>query len=177
MKTIRLTTWIAAPVERCFKLSLSVELYVVSARLTGELMTSGVRSGLLGLDDMVTRSGHHLNLRYRHTNLIDACRPYMYFRDVMVEGTFRRFEHEHHFAPLNDGTRMRDEVRFSVGGGLMGEVAETLLRRHLVRLLKGRNAVIKRAAESKEWQRYLAEEARRKPLAVMERETREKARA
>jgi len=167
MKSIRLTTWIGAPVERCFRLSLSVDLHVIAARTTGERVASGVRSGLLGMNDMVTWSGRYLGLKYSHTNLIDSLRPYTYFRDVMVEGTFLGFEHEHHFAPLNDGTRMRDEVRVSAP---MGWVGEMLLRKHLVQLLKRRNAMLKRVAESGEWQRFLISEARRRPAGVERRE-------
>jgi hypothetical protein len=51
---------------------------------------------------------------------------------------------------------MRDEVRFSTGGGALGRlVAKTLVRRHLKTFLIRRNAVIKRVAESDEWHRYL----------------------
>lgn len=160
METIRLQTWINAPMERCFKLSLSVDLHVLSADGTSERVVSRVKSGLLGVDDAVTWSGRHFGLRFRHTSVIDVCRPYMYFRDVMVEGMFEHFEHEHHFALMDDGTRMRDEVRFSAPWGVLGKAAERLvLRRHLIRLLKRRNAVIKRAAESGEWRRFLDAEA------------------
>jgi ligand-binding SRPBCC domain-containing protein len=159
METIRLQTWVNAPMERCFKLSLSIDLHVLSADSTKEKVVSRVKSGLLGLDDAVTWSGRHFGLRFRHTSVIDACRPNMYFRDVMVEGMFEHFTHEHHFAVMDDGTRMRDEVRFSAPWGVLGQAAEKLvLRRHLIQLLKRRNAVIKRVAESGEWQRFLSAE-------------------
>src|SRR5579875_2155695 len=143
MKTIRLETWINAPLERCFWLSLNVDLHLASARQTGERVSSGVRSGLLALGDTVTWTGRHFGLRFRHTSLIDQMRPPMYFRDVMVEGRFRHFEHEHHFAAMDDGTRMRDELRFSAPS-LLAWAIEPILRRHLVRLLKRRNALIRR---------------------------------
>jgi len=147
--------------ERCFKLSLNVDLHVASTRSAGERVVDGSATGVLGAGGLVTWSGRHFGIRFSHTSIIDACRPPMYFRDVMVTGVFDFFEHEHHFAVMNDGTRMRDEVRFSAPLGLLGPVAEKLfLRRHLVRLLKQRNAVIKRVAESAEWRRYLEPEAR-----------------
>lgn len=158
MKTIRLATWIDAPIERCFLLSLSMDLHVASTWLTREKAVAGVTTGLIGLNQTVTWSGYHFGLRLQHTSLIDAFRPYTYFRDVMVEGMFSHFEHEHHFAVMDDGTRMRDEVRFSAPLGPLGGVAEKLvLRRYLIQLLKRRNAVIKEVAESDEWQRYLVE--------------------
>ena len=163
MRTIRLTTWIQAPVERCFRLSLSIELLVTA----GEKVSSGVRAGLLCPNDMVTRSGRCFGLKFQHTDLIDAVRPYAFFSEVMVEGTFSRFEHEHHFAALNDGTRVRDDLRFSCRGPA-GELVEVLLQRRLSELVKMRNRAIRKAAESAEWQRYLPA---RKPTVA---ETREK---
>lgn len=156
MKTIRLETRINAPVERCFRLSLSVKLHLASAHQTGERVSSGVRSGLLGLDDTVTWTGRHFGLRFRHTTIVDQLRAPMYFRDIMVAGRFRSFEHEHHFAAMNDGTRMRDELRFSAPP-LLAAALEPILRRHLIQLLRRRNTFLKRVAESTEWRSYLNE--------------------
>jgi ligand-binding SRPBCC domain-containing protein len=90
-----------------------------------------------------------------HANRIDGWRPYAYFREVMVEGVFERYEHEHFFAVMDDGTRMRDELRFSLPGGPLGRLVGTLVRKRLTALLLRRNATIKRVAESEEWHRYL----------------------
>jgi ligand-binding SRPBCC domain-containing protein len=158
MQTIRLVTWVNAPVERCFKLSLSVDLHVLSARSTGERIVAGVGTGLMGLNQTVTWSAKHFGRQFQHTSLLDAWRPFSYFRDVMVEGAFETFVHEHHFAVMNDGTRIRDEVRFSAPMGPLGLVAEKLvLRRHLIRLLKRRNSVIKQVAESEMWNRFVGD--------------------
>jgi ligand-binding SRPBCC domain-containing protein len=158
METIRLTTWIDAPVERCFKLSTSIDLHVVSAASTGEMAVDGVTTGLIGNGEMVTWQGRHFGLKLRHASRIDAWRPYSYFRDVMIDGVFARFEHEHFFAPMDEGTRMRDEVRFSAPWGVLGRVAtKMLVRKHLMELLTRRNAVIKQVAESAEWHRYLSD--------------------
>jgi len=74
----------------------------------------------------------------------------------MVTGPFRHFEHDHHFAVMDDGTRTRDEIRFSAPGGVLGRfAAKTFVRKHLVAFLLERNAVIKRVAESEDWRRYL----------------------
>jgi ligand-binding SRPBCC domain-containing protein len=153
METIRLTTWIDAPVERCFKLSTSIDLHIAS---TGEQAVGGVTTGLIGEGEMVKWSSRHFGLRLHHTGRIDGWRPYSYFRDVMVESMFRHFEHEHFFAVMDDGTRMRDEVRFSIPGGSLGRLATRLfVRRHLTVFLTKRNAEIKRVAESEEWHHYL----------------------
>jgi ligand-binding SRPBCC domain-containing protein len=156
METIRLMTWIDAPVERCFQLSASIDLHVVSTASTGEKAVDGVTSGFIGEGQTVTWQGRHFGLRLRHTSRIDGWRPYSYFRDVMIQGVFARFEHEHFFAAMDDGTRMQDELRFSAPWGLLGRLATKLfVRRHLMALLRGRNAAIKRVAESEEWHTYL----------------------
>lgn len=155
MQTIRLTTWINAPVERCFLLSLSINLHVDAARSTAEKAAAGTTSGLIRLGEKVTFSGRHFGLRVGHTSLIDAWRPYTYFRDVMVEGHFEKFEHEHHFAPMNDGTRMRDEIHFVPPVSILGRLFEGRLRSHLKRFLTERNNRIKHVAESDQWHQYL----------------------
>jgi ligand-binding SRPBCC domain-containing protein len=156
METIRLTTWINAPVERCFKLSTSIDLHIASAALTGEKAIEGITSGLISDGETVTLQGRHFGLKLRHTSRIEAWRPYSYFRDAMIRGAFTRFEHEHFFASMDDGTRMRDEVRFSAPWGALGRlVSKVILRRHLATFLIKRNAWIKRVAESEEWHTYL----------------------
>jgi ligand-binding SRPBCC domain-containing protein len=152
METIRLATWIDAPVERCFLLSLSIDLHLASAGRTREQAIDGVTTGLIGEGETVTFQGRHFGMRLRHTSRIEMLRPYSYFRDVMVAGAFRHFEHEHHFAAMDDGTRMRDEIRFSTGWGAIGRI---LARRRLMAFLIERSEAIRRVAESEEWRRYL----------------------
>ncbi|MEO6806838.1 MAG: hypothetical protein ABI286_01555 [Edaphobacter sp.] len=104
----------------------------------------------------MTFQARHFGLRLRHTSLIETLRPYSYFRDVMISGVFRHFVHEHHFAPLNDGTRLRDEVHFSLRWGVFGRLATKMfVRRHLTAFLTERNAAIQEVAESEAWRQYL----------------------
>jgi len=154
METIRVATWIDAPVERCFLLSLSIDLYAPSARMTRGKTVGGATAGLIREGETVTLPGRPFGV-LRHTSRIDVLRPYSYFRDVMVAGAFRHFVHEHHFAAMNDGTRIRDEIRFSSWWGPLGRI---LARRRLKAFLMERSAVIKRVAESEEWRRYLDNE-------------------
>lgn len=160
MKKIRLETRINAPVERCFKLALSVDLHAAPTRKAHE----HAARALLGVGDTITWISRQFGLRFRYTTLIDRCRPHIYFRDIMVKGMFLSFEHEHHFAPMNEGTRMRDELRFSASGPLAWAI-EPVLRRHLIKLLKRRNVIIKQTAQSAAWRRYLEiSPARKSPL-------------
>jgi ligand-binding SRPBCC domain-containing protein len=156
METIRLESWIDAPVERCFLLSLSVDLHLASARSSREQAVEGVTTGLISEGETVTFRGRHLGLKLRHKSRIEVLRPYSYFRDVMVTGVFSHFEHDHHFAAMDDGTRMRDEIRFIPPLGKLGRFAtKVLVRRHVAAFLVERNSAIKQVAESEDWHRYL----------------------
>jgi ligand-binding SRPBCC domain-containing protein len=156
METIRLTTWINAPFERCFLLATSIDLHIASAVGTGEKAVEGVTTGLIGPGEMVTWQGRHLGMKLRHRSRIDGWRPHYYFRDVMVDGIFKHYKHDHFFAAMDDGTRMRDEIHFSAPIGIVGQIATRIfVRRHLTEMLVKRNAMIKRVAETEEWHRYL----------------------
>jgi ligand-binding SRPBCC domain-containing protein len=157
MATIHLTTLIHAPLDRCFDLSRSVDLHVASTQNTGERAVGGVTSGLLGLGDEVTWSARHFGVRQRLTSRITAFDPPRHFRDSMVSGAFRRFDHDHHFEAQGDATRMRDVFDFESPLGPLGRIADALvLTRYLRGFLEERNAVIKRAAESDAWRALLA---------------------
>ena len=95
-------------------------------------------------------------LRLTHTSLVEVSRPFAHFREVMTAGIFARYEHEHFFAAMDDGTRVRDELKFAARFGPLGRMMEALvLRRYMISLLKRRNAALKHAAESEDWRLYL----------------------
>ena len=97
-----------------------------------------------------------MGFRVSHISRIEEVRPFTYFREVLIAGGFRHFEHEHHFAPMDDGTRVRSEVRFSAGFGPLGLLLERiLLRRYVMKLLIKRHMRLKHTIGSNEWRRYL----------------------
>lgn len=158
MVTIRLNTWVDAPVERCFRLATSVDFHIASIRPMKEKVVGGVAAGLLRQGQTVTLRGRHFGIPLTHTTKMEICRPFSYFREVMVSGVFKYYEHDHHFAAMDDGTRVRDEVRFCAPLGRLGRIAEKLvLKRYVIQLLKWRNTALKRAAESEEWHTYIVE--------------------
>jgi len=165
METIRLTTWMDAPMERCFRLATSIDLHLASAVDTQETAIGGVTSGEIGEGEWVVWRGRHFGRWVTHTSKVEGWRPFSYFREVMTDGWFARFEHEHHFAVMDDGTRMRDEIRFSAAG-LTGRMAAKLVRRRLIGMLRRRNALIKQAAESEQWRKYLERGAAAAPARV-----------
>src|SRR5665213_1292866 len=101
METIRLTTWVDAPMERCFKLATSIDLHLAATAEMQEKAIGGVTSGLIGEGESVQWRGRHLGRWITHTSQVDGWRPFTYFRELMTEGSFARFEHEHHFALMD----------------------------------------------------------------------------
>ena len=120
------------------------------------MAVSGVTSGLLREGDTVKWSVRPFLLRLTHTSQVEVSRPFSHFREVMIAGVFARYEHEHFFAVMDDGTRVRDELKFAAPFGPLGRMMETLvLRRYMTALLKRRNSALKHAAESDGWRLYL----------------------
>ena len=156
MQTIRLSTWVNAPVERCFRLAACVELTEAALGRRRAQSADGMERGAMAAGKTVTWRGWYLGRWRRHESLIEVWRPFSYFRSVMVRGSFAQFEHEHHFAARDGGTRIRDEVRFRVPLWSGGRMVEGVVQRYVTRLLRQRNAAIKAAAESEAWRRYLA---------------------
>jgi ligand-binding SRPBCC domain-containing protein len=153
---IVLSTHIHAPVERVFDLSRSVDLHMASTAHTGERAVAGVTSGLMALGEEVTWRARHFGLWQHLTSRITAFDRPAYFRDSLVRGIFRRFDHDHFFAVSHHGTVMRDVFDFQSPLGILGRLADRVfLVRYMTHLLATRNALIKTVAESDRWQRYV----------------------
>jgi ligand-binding SRPBCC domain-containing protein len=149
MPTIRLETYINAPIERCFDLSLSVDLHHHSIAHTHERPVAGVTKGMMKLGDTVTWEAVHFGIKQHLTSKITACeRPYR-FTDEMVQGAFQEMIHIHEFVPQSPGTLMIDLFTFRAPLGPLGRLAETLvLTRYMKGLLLTRNSYLKQVAES-----------------------------
>src|ERR671910_3106519 len=139
MAVIELEALVAAPPERCFDLSLSVELHLDSTAGTGERVVAGVSSGVLALGDTVTWEARHLGSRRRLTVQVTEFDRPQHFRDVQLEGPFRRMAHDHWFQCAENGTRMRDRFEFATWLPVFDRV---VLVPHLRGLLGRRNAAI-----------------------------------
>ena len=159
MVTLEEVTVIGAPVERCFDLARSVEVHVLGNEHWGEqaVALGGVTSGLIGMGERVTWRARHFGVQQTLTSEITAVDAPRYFQDTMVSGAFRSMQHDHFFRTLEDGrTEMRDVFCFAAPLGVLGRMAEVLvLRRYMAALLRERNIVVKRVAESEDWRRYV----------------------
>lgn len=145
--------------ERCFDLARSVEVHLAGNVHFGEqaVATAGITCGLIGMGQRVTWRAKHLGLWHNLTSEITAMERPAYFQDRMVRGPFRSMKHDHYFRPLASGvTEMKDVFCFAApvpGFGRLAEVA--FLGRYMRGLLQERNMVLKRIAESSDWQKYL----------------------
>ena len=121
------------------------------------MATAGVTSGLIERGQRVTWRARHFGVRHRLTSEITIMERPVYFQDVMIQGPFRSMMHDHFFRPLPDGrTEMKDVFVFEAPLAILGRLAEvTFLGRYMEGLLRERNGVVKRIAESAEWRKYL----------------------
>jgi ligand-binding SRPBCC domain-containing protein len=153
---IILVTEIKAPIERVFDLSRSIDLHTTSVSHTGERAVAGVTSGLISLGEEVTWRARHFGVWQNLTSRITAFDPPTHFRDTLVRGAFRRFDHDHFFSQREGVTLMRDVMDFESPLGIFGRMADwLLLSAYLRRLLATRNSFIKVAAETDQWKRYV----------------------
>lgn len=157
MPVIELSTFIAAPIERVFDLARSIDLHTASTAATGERAVAGVTSGLIGSGEQVTWRARHFGVWQSLTSRIEIFERPSHFRDSMVRGAFRRFDHDHFFEPCAEGTRMRDVFDYASPLGILGRLADGLfLERYMRALLSERNRVIKEVAESQDaWRQYV----------------------
>jgi hypothetical protein len=103
----------------------------------------------------------HFGIWQNLTSKTTAIKPPSYFQVTMVRGIFRSMQADHLFRSLQFGaTEMKDVFSIAAPLPLLGPLTESLfLRRYMLALLRERNAVIKRVAESSEWEKYLASHA------------------
>ena len=156
MPNIHLTTFIAAPLERVFDLSRSIDLHKKSMSKTGEQAVSGTTMGLIGAGETVTWKAKHLmKTRIMKIKVSEMNRP-LSFVDEMVEGDFKSFRHQHHFKQIDNGIFMIDIVDFESPYGKLGRVLNSIyLTKYLRTLLESRNEFIRNFAESNKWKDLL----------------------
>ena len=156
MPSIHLTTFIAAPVERVFDLSRSVNLHKISTAQTHEKIVDGKMHGLISEGETVTWQAKHLFKERKFTSKITAMLRPVNFTDEMIKGDFKNFHHEHHFKPTDNGTIMIDVLAFESPYGILGKLLNKFyLKNYLEQLLLKRNEVIKEYAEGLKWKAIL----------------------
>jgi ligand-binding SRPBCC domain-containing protein len=149
MTTIELATFIHAPVETCFQLSLSINLELEAARAHSLRAVGGVTSGIISAGQRVKWQTKQFGVTVAHVSEITGFQEPLFFQDSMIEGIFKSFQHDHFFKPLGvNNTEMRDLLRFSMPFWLMGAISERFIRSRMLHLLRLRNSLIKETAEA-----------------------------
>ena len=150
MPRIEVCIEIAAPVETVFDLARSIDAHVASQSKHHERAIAGRTSGLIENGEEVTWEAVHFGLRQRLTSRIVAMRRPVHFRDSLVRGAFKHFDHDHLFEILpGGGTLMRDLFDYTAPLGLLGWLANRLfLKRYMEALLKERALELKILAET-----------------------------
>ena len=157
MPIIKLETKINAPVERVFDLARSIDLHKDSMSKYDERAVAGVTSGLIEMNETVTWEATHFYIRQSLTSKITALDRPRYFRDSMVSGAFARFDHDHYFEENGKETTVKDVFDYDSPLGFLGNIADFLfVESHLREMLEERNALVKRVAESDDWQKILS---------------------
>ena len=144
-----------APIDRCFLLSTSIALVEQTIGLSP---VEGKTSGLIVADDRLVWRGWKFGLPAMHETLITGYDRPRFFQDTMGKGRFKFFQHDHRFERIDGKTVMSDEVRLSLPLGMVGRwVARWIVVPHVVKLMRQRMKLLRRVAESSEWQRYVGE--------------------
>lgn len=157
MALILLCTLINAPVERCFDLSRSIDMHMLSTSKTKEKAIAGITSGLIGLNETVTWRARHFGIYQKLTVRITAFEFPYFFEDTMIRGIFKSMRHEHRFESHGDVTILYDHFEFEAPLGILGKWAEELfLTSYMQQFLEERNRLIKETAESSAWMQLLA---------------------
>ena len=87
------------------------------------------------LGSRVTLKGRRWGLPQMMVSEIRLFESNVKFINAMVQGPFRKWDHLHSFAPLQDGTHVSDQIEYEPPGGLLGLVATpSLIKRDMERL-------------------------------------------
>lgn len=151
MPKIKLIWEVQAPLEVCFDLSLSIDFHMSCLRHTGESAVGVKTTGILALNEEVTWRATHFIQQELTSRITMHDRP-RHFRDSMVRGAFKRFDHDHYFQTGPNGvTVITDDFDFDSPFGLIGHCAnQVFLTSYMTRMLKQKNQLFKEGAESVE---------------------------
>lgn len=156
MPFIHLTTFIAAPIERVFDLSRSIDVHKLSMKGHAEEAIGGLRTGLMKAGDVVTWQAKHLFKDRKLKVELKKLEAPHFFMDEMLEGDFSKLKHEHHFKKIENGTIMIDQFWYELPYGKAGAIFNYVyFNRYMEKLLLQRNTVIKQLAEGDGWRKAL----------------------
>jgi ligand-binding SRPBCC domain-containing protein len=152
MYKIHLTTFIKAPVERVFDLSRHLTIFKVTMQGRKERFTSGAGSTLVAHGDTITLHAKHLGKSRIMTARVVELTKAESFVEEQVKGDLKSFRHERHFKTVGNGTILIDMLEFEGPRDFIGSFfSKFYLKRYLETLIKKRNDIIQKYAESEKW--------------------------
>ncbi|GAB1858641.1 hypothetical protein MHTCC0001_34810 [Flavobacteriaceae bacterium MHTCC 0001] len=148
MALFEIHTEILSDINTCFDVSRNIDIHKESLKHTEEIPVSGKTTGLIGLGEWVSWEAKHFGMvQYLTSKITEFDKP-KYFVDEMVRGAFKSYRHEHRFREEEGKTIMTNKFYFESPFGLLGKLANWLfLKKYMIKLLKKRNAVLKKRAE------------------------------
>lgn len=156
MPEIFLSAYVNAPAQRCFDLSRSIELHMLSTSKTNEIAIAGKTSGLISKGETVTWEATHFFIRQQLTVVIEEMESPTYFTDRMLKGAFKSFYHQHFFEESSGATLMTEMFTYESPFGIIGKIFDKLiLKKYMTRFLVDRFNMVKHFAETEEWRKVL----------------------
>ena len=156
MPVIEIELTIDAPIERVFDLARCIDLHETTMSKHREKAVGGTMKGLINLNETVTWEATHFGVKQNLTSKITAFECPRHFRDSMVKGAFKRFDHDHFFEQTGEQTLMRDVFDYESPLGILGGIADALfLEKYMREMLTERNRLIKKIAETDDWRKFL----------------------
>ena len=146
---------INAPVDRCYRLALHAGVARDAWKqhvLAGE---GAAEQGELAVGEELCWATAGTGAPGRFTETLTATRSKVSIHRRLNGDRIAWGEIEQHFAPMNDGTRLREELRFAVHGWWLRTYRERRMRRGLLAMMRARSETIKRAAEGEGWRQFL----------------------
>ncbi len=156
MPKIITTTKVNAPIEIAFDLSRSIEFHAYTQAHRNEEAIEGKTSGLINLGETVTWRAKHFGISQKlSVEITKFNRPYI-FRDTMIEGAFKRFDHDHIFEQHNGLVKITDIFDYDSPLSFFGKLFDFLiLKSYMTNFSIQRNEAIKRVIESDKWKDFL----------------------
>ena len=156
MPKIITTTEVNAPIEIAFDLARSIEFHAYTQSHRNEVAIKGKTSGLINLGEIVTWRAKHFGINQKlSVKITKLDKPYI-FRDTMIEGAFKRFDHDHIFEQHNGIVKITEVFDYESPLSILGRVFDFLiLKKYMSNFFSQRNEAIKRALESDKWKEFL----------------------
>ena len=157
MSRIEISTVIQSPIQTVFDMARSIDFHCVSIPDSNEKAIEGTVTGLIKLGESVTWEAKHLGFRQKLTSKITQFDRPRHFRDSMVSGAFKRFDHDHLFEPVSSTeTIVTDIFEYDSPFGFIGQLFNYLfLNRYMKNVLSTRLDLLKISCENDDWKKYI----------------------